>query len=356
MTHFSKMLLTSASTALILIGCSSSSSMAKMESKVEKKEILTSYANLALANYQDALRDAKLLQKGIYQFADKPNKRRFEEAKALWLLSRESYGQSEIFRLSNGPIDAEEGWIADSYGALEGQINAWPLDEQMIDYTINENGKRTRGNIIDTIGKFNPGGEDSRPIDVRNITKEVLTELNENGGEANVATGYHAIEFLLWGQDQDYNSFIEDKVTRGNLKAGNRKLRDFTKDRHAKRRLAYLKASVDKLVEDLEIIVDAWSMDMSSDCSKDAIGCYRGAFLGELKGKDASKNIDQDVALRQIFSGMGVFIKSELANERIAVAVLTPSEEDEHSCFSDNTHRDIATNYQGFKKCLDEQL
>ena len=352
MTHFSKMLLTSASTALILIGCSSSSSMAKMESKVEKKEILTSYANLALSNYQDALRDAKLLQKGIYQFADKPNKRRFEEAKALWLLSRESYGQSEIFRLSNGPIDAEEGWIADSYGALEGQINAWPLDEQMIDYTINENGKRTRGNIIDTIGKFNPGGEDSRPIDVRNITKEVLTELNENGGEANVATGYHAIEFLLWGQDQDYNSFIEDKVTRGNLKAGNRKLRDFTKDRHAKRRLAYLKASADKLVEDLEIIVDAWSMEMSSDCSKDAIGCYRGAFLGELKGKDASKNIDQDVALRQIFSGMGVFIKSELANERIAVAVLTPSEEDEHSCFSDNTHRDIATNYQGFKNVL----
>jgi len=49
---------------------------------------------------------------------------------------------------------------------------------------------------------------------------------------------------------------------------------------------------------------------------------------------------------------MGVFVKSELANERIAVAVLTPSEEDEHSCFSDNTHRDITTNYQGFKNIL----
>ena len=51
-------------------------------------------------------------------------------------------------------------------------------------------------------------------------------------------------------------------------------------------------------------------------------------------------------------SGMGVFVKSEFANERIAVAVLTPSEEDEHSCFSDNTHRDIVNNYLGFKNIL----
>jgi putative iron-regulated protein len=58
------------------------------------------------------------------------------------------------------------------------------------------------------------------------------------------------------------------------------------------------------------------------------------------------------VALKSVMAGMGVFIKSELANERIAVAVLTPSEEDEHSCFSDNTHRDIALNYRGFVNVL----
>lgn len=56
-------------------------------------------------------------------------------------------------------------------------------------------------------------------------------------------------------------------------------------------------------------------------------------------------------ALKQIIAGIG-FVKSELANERIAVAVLTPSEEDEHSCFSDNTHRDIVNNYLGFKNIL----
>jgi putative iron-regulated protein len=40
-------------------------------------------------------------------------------------------------------------------------------------------------------------------IDATNITPSLLAEtLHEaDGVEANVATGYHAIEFLLWGQD-----------------------------------------------------------------------------------------------------------------------------------------------------------
>ncbi|MDP6189281.1 MAG: imelysin family protein, partial [Gammaproteobacteria bacterium] len=101
----------------------------------------------------------------------------------------------------------------------------------------------------------------------------------------------------------------------------------------------------------------AWVDGVSySGCATDMTGCYRSAFLGELSGADASKNIADTDALRTVIAGMGVFIKSELANERIAVAVLTPSEEDEHSCFSDNTHRDIALNYQGFVNVLKGEL
>ena len=33
------------------------------------------------------------------------------------------------------------------------------------------------------------------------ITAEALTAANEEGGETNISTGWHAIEFLLWGQD-----------------------------------------------------------------------------------------------------------------------------------------------------------
>ncbi|PHO11452.1 imelysin family protein [Malaciobacter marinus] len=331
---------------LALTGCATSQVNAS-NNQVTAQELLTSYSNIALANYNDALKDAKQLDKAINDFANNPTQVNLDIAKAAWLKSRESYGQTEIFRLSNGPIDAEEGWVAEAYGALEGQINAWPLDENMIDYTTDANNKRTSGNIIDTKGKFNPGGEESTVVNVKDITVDALTALNENGGEANVSTGYHAIEFLLWGQDQDYSNFVKDSITNGALVAGQRPLSDFTSDKDSKRRLDYLKASSEKIVSDLQTVTSAWKKEINGNT-----GLYQAALLGKLKGENASKNIDEKTALRQIFAGMGVFVKSELANERIAVAVLTPSEEDEHSCFSDNTHRDIVANYKGFKNVL----
>ena len=347
--NFSKKVLVSLSlvTAMALTSSATENKQSNKTEQVAVKSILESYSNIALDNYTNALNDAKALKVAIDNFAKSATKENLEKAKKAWLVSRESYGQTEIFRLSNGPVDAEEGWVSEAYGALEGQINAWPLDENMIDYTIDAEGKKTAGNIIDTIGKFNPGGEESKEVDVTKITVDAISELNENGGEANVATGYHAIEFLLWGQDQDYSNFLKDGITKGALKAGERPLSDFTSDKNAQRRLAYLSVAAEKLISDLEVIKSAWEKNV--DGNK---GLYQAALNGTLNGENASKNIDSNDALKQIISGMGVFVKSELANERIAVAVLTPSEEDEHSCFSDNTHRDIATNYQGFKNIL----
>ncbi|RXK11712.1 imelysin [Halarcobacter mediterraneus] len=333
----------SVAAALAFTGCTATSQNTETaKTQQVKNSILTSYANIAKDNYNDALNDAKILKEAIDTFAKNPTEKTLEAAKEAWLSSRESYGQTEIFRLSNGPIDAEEGWVAEKYGALEGQLNAWPLDENMIDYTIDANGKKTSGNIIDTNGDFKPGGEGSSSVNVSNITVDALTSLNENGGEANVSTGYHAIEFLLWGQDQDYSNFVKDSITNGPLTAGQRPLSDFTSEKNAQRRLAYLKASAQKIVSDLETIANAWNEN----------GLYQAAFQGKLTGENKDKNLSKEEALKQVISGMGVFMKSELANERIAVAVLTPSEEDEHSCFSDNTHRDIVTNYQGFKNIL----
>lgn len=305
-------------------------------------EFLNTYSKVAHATYSDSLEDAKALQKAIQVLAKKPSEKTLEAAKQAWLASRESYGQSEAFRLSNGPIDAEEGWIAENYQNLEGQLNAWPLDENLIDYTLDADGKTTSNNIISSKGDFTPGGEEATAVNIDVLTPAVLSELNENGGDANVTSGYHAIEFLLWGQDQDYGNFTMDTVTHGPLTAGQRPLSDFTADAFAARRLAYLQAAADKLVTDLALVNSAWEKK----------GTYRQALTGGLSGKASAHNIPEKEALKDIFAGLGVFIKSELANERIAVAVLTPSEEDEHSCFSDNTHRDIATNYQGFKNIL----
>ncbi len=332
----------------VAISANAASNEKTSKTEVSKSaSILDAYSDIALANYSDALKDAKSLKTAIDAFAKSPTQANLDNAKKAWLTSRESYGQTEIFRLANGPIDAEDGWVADSYGALEGQLNAWPLDENMIDYTIDVNGAKTSGNIIDTVGVFNPGGEGASAIDVTTITADAISSLNENGGDANVASGYHAIEFLLWGQDQDYSNFLKDSVTSGAMSAGNRALSDFTSEKNADRRLAYLQAASQKVVNDLEVIASAWQKEIKGNA-----GLYQAALKGQLTGENAAKNINSNDALKQIIAGMGVFVKSELANERIAVAVLTPSEEDEHSCFSDNTHRDIATNYIGFKNIL----
>ena len=352
MIKFTKKVLVSLSVVTAIALCANAASNTEhvnsQKSTLAKvNPILDAYANIALANYGDTLKDAKSLKTAIDTFAKDPSEENLENTKKAWLKARESYGQTEAFRLSNGPIDAEDGWIAETYGSLEGQINAWPLDENMIDYTIDDKGEKTSGNIIDTEGSFNPGGEESTAVDVTNITVDAIASLNENGGDANVASGYHAIEFLLWGQDQDYSNFLKDAITNGALQAGNRPLSDFTSDKNAKRRLAYLQVASEKIINDLELVSSAWEKNV--DGTK---GLYQAALKNQLKGENASKNIDSKEALKQIIAGLGVFIKSELANERIAVAVLTPSEEDEHSCFSDNTHRDIANNYLGFKNIL----
>ena len=334
---------------LALTGCGndSSSSDPKSSSTDPKQEVLKTYADIAIVNYKDALADAEKMATAVKAFTTAPSEATLTAAKESWLTARESYGTTEIFRLSNGPIDGEEDFSG-SWDAPEGQLNAWPLDENMIDYTNDENGSKTTGNIIDAKGDFQPNGDGASAVDTATITTAVISALNENGGDANVATGYHAVEFLLWGQDQDYVTSQDypgadeansiDGHTGGSDKAGQRPFTDYTTADNADRRKAYLNASADLIVEDLKKMVDAWGTDADD---------YRAAFLGEGKNK-----IAQATALKQIMGGMGVFIKSELANERIAVAVLTPSEEDEHSCFSDNTHRDIVLNYQGFINVL----
>ncbi|MDD2905505.1 MAG: imelysin family protein [Sulfurimonas sp.] len=328
-------------------------------SVAQKTAALTTYADIALANYTQAHTDAIALQSAVKAFTDAPTDETLATAKAAWKTARESYGTTEAFRLSNGPIDAESGFGA-SWDAPEGQLNAWPLNESMIDYTqVQSSVSVTGGNIIDGEENFtsftHPNGTDTiglgedgnATIDITTIDTALLEEFTAVDGDANVASGYHAVEFLLWGQDQDYNDPIADTITNGANKAGERPVSDYLtgndasgNDNHA-RRIAYINATADLIVADLAKVKEAWSA---------GAGSYREAILG-----GGTNAINADTAIRQIFTGMGVFIKSELANERIAVAVQDPSEEDEHSCFSDNTHRDIDRNYQGFKNILKGQ-
>lgn len=268
---------------------------------VSAKAVMENYVNLAAASFGDALATANVLQEKVDAFIANPTDATQQAAKDAWLAARKPYSQTEAFRFSNPNVDE---W--------EGQVNAWPLDEGLIDYVKQAVYDHEEGNPFASANII--AGKD--PINV-----ELLKSLNEKGGsEANVGTGYHAIEFLLWGQD--FNANPKD--------AGKRPATDYAKgdactNGNCERRGEYLKAATDLLVADLQTMANDWA---------DGKDNYRQTFL----------SLPENEALRRMLFGMGSLSLGELAGERMNVALLAHSQEDEHSCFSDNTHNDIAEN------------
>lgn len=288
---------------------------------VTRGEVVAHYAAMVHANYSDALDKALQMQTAIDTFLAEPTAATFEAAKRAWLEARVPYGQSEAYRFYDGPIDnAEDG--------PEGQLNAWPMDEAYVDYVIDPQSPDAEPPV------YIEGGIINTP-DIE-ITKEKLAGLNEggegdifNGGdnfdpEKAVSTGYHAIEFLLWGQD-----FVDGGP-------GSRPFQDYLTGPEATmpngdRRGQYLRAVTELLIDDLTLLVAAWAPDTA--------GNFRASFVSG----------DPDAALRSMLSGIGILSKGELASERMDVALRSLDQEDEHSCFSDNTHIDILMNATGIQ-------
>ncbi len=222
-----------------------------------------------------------------------PSEETLAAARVAWLASREPYLQTEVYRFYDGPIDnAETG--------PEGLINSWPLDENFIDYVEDDP---------------NAGIINDPTIE---LSIDELVSLNEQGGEKNIATGYHAIEFLLWGQDHSDDG------------PGDRPFTDYTTADNADRRGEYLTLVSELLVQNLGELVDAWTPDEEN---------YR-ADWDELSGR---------TALERMLTGMLILSGNETGGERIETAIVSGSQEDEHSCFSDNTHRDMIQDIQGVK-------
>ena len=207
---------------------------------VEKAQVLNTYANIAQAGYGDSLATAKALKVAVDALVAEPSAEKLEAARKAWLAARVPYQQTEVFRFGNAIVD---DW--------EGKVNAWPLDEGLIDYVSAEYGGPSDENAFAALNvianpKFKLSGKE---VDATDITPAFLAEtLHEvDGIEANVATGYHAIEFLLWGQDLNGHA----------AGAGNRPWTDYAAGDactggNCDRRAAYLKAASALLVSDLE--------------------------------------------------------------------------------------------------------
>jgi putative iron-regulated protein len=267
------------------------------------EEVTTHYADLALATYQDSLTTAQALQTAVQALIATPNDATLQAARDAWKAARVPYQQSEAFRFGNPIVD---DW--------EGRVNSWPLDEGLIDYVSADYGNEENAlatlNVIAT-PKFTLSGAE---IDATTITPDLISgTLHEADGiEANVASGYHAIEFMLWGQD----------LNGTNPGAGNRPATDFATGEactngNCDRRAAYLQSATDLLVADLTEMVDNW----------DADGPARAAVTA-----------DPQKGILAILTGMGSLSYGELAGERIKLGLMLNDPEEEQDCFSDNTH------------------
>lgn len=284
---------------------------------ITREQVISHYADIAHATFADAHSTAQALQAAVNAFIAAPSVQTQQAAKDAWLAARIPYMQSEVFRFGNTLVDE---W--------EGQVNAWPLDEGLIDYVDGDyqyalGNDGATANII--ASQSIQVGEEQ--VDVSVLTAELLAGLNELGGsEANVATGYHAIEFLLWGQD--LNGTQPD--------AGARSYTDYLTDENCtggncERRAQYLKVVTDLLVDDLAEMTAQWASGNPDN--------YRTQLLAESTEK----------GLRKAFFGMGSLSLGELAGERMKVALEASSTEDEHDCFSDNTHNSHFYNAKGVR-------
>jgi putative iron-regulated protein len=248
--------------------------------------VVATYATLVYASYQDAVAGSRSLAAAVDAFLEAPSADSLNRARQAWIDARVPYLQTEAYRFYDGPIEA-----------VEGLVNAWPIDENLIDYVEGE----PDAGIVNHPERF--------PA----ITAELITSLNEKGGEKNITTGFHAIEFLLWGQDLNDDG------------PGQRTYLDYVDGaaKDADRRREYLRQTARLLVRHLETVVAEWAPDGTAN--------YRARFLA----------LPPDEALASILKGAGMLSGAELAGERLTVPYETKEQEDEHSCFSDTTHRDL---------------
>jgi len=270
--------------------------------------VVENYSKVVYATYDDSWIAAKNLRAAAADFIADPSQAGLEDVRAAYLASRTPYIQSEAFRFATGPIDEEVDGVT-----LEGMLNSWPLDESYIDYV---DGNDDAG-IINDLVKF------------PTINKEIIAAKNQTAGEESVSCGYHAVEFLLWGQDFSENG------------PGNRPYTDYvtgTKGTNSNqtRRGQYLLACIDLLIDNLNTLRQDWAPGAAN---------YRAKLL-----------VNPSASIANMLTGAFKYADGELSVERMGAALESddPNDDDdrqelEQSCFSDQTNNDIILGQKGIK-------
>ncbi|EMJ91686.1 imelysin LruB [Leptospira alstonii] len=277
-----------------------------MQPTASKAQVVDRYLQLGYESYDQSYKDAITLQTAVTAFAANANPTAAEHTnlKNLYVKARATYLVTEAFRFSSGPIDNTDalgcGGNADGSGdeECEGLINAWPLDETAINNYIGGADATTYAAIVATNGDA------------------AANNAVDNDDETAITVGWHAIEYLLWGQDLSNGGV--------NQISGQRPIADFVGAGAPARRRAYVKAVTDGLVLQLGLIRDQYADGAT----------YSNAFKS-----------NPNAAITSIFQGLGKFIAGEWGGERLT-GTFGGQQEEEHSCFSDTTKADFYYNAQ----------
>ena len=258
---------------------------------------IVSYTDLVHRSYTDAYNKAVVLQTAVAGLLAAPSDATLGVAREAWIGAHVAYSHTEAFRFYEGPIDfaAKE----DGDEGPEGRLNAWPLNEAFIDYV-----------------KGNPKAGIINDPSIA-LSEKSIRERDQVSDESDVTTGYHAVEFLLWGQDES---------TTG---PGARPASDYVAgDAIKERRRLYLKTITDGIVDDMLWLSAQWDVRNGK------------VFVHQFTA------LDQRDALGRIITGMATLSGFELSSERMSVALDSGDQEDETSCFSDTSHLAFAADQQ----------
>ena len=271
-----------------------------VDPKYAAADSLRDYADGVHAAYAESATAARTMQAAFKALLHTPTDATLAAARQAWLTARVPYLRTEAFRYYDGPIDGPEA--EGRQAGPEGRLNAWPLNEVVIDYVVGD----------DDAGLVNA-------LDVP-LTRETILQRDQVSDEADVTTGWHAIEFLLWGQDLSADG------------PGNRPVADFVAGTPATdRRRQYLMLLTEQVIADLDWLREEWNPQNKAG--------YVHFFLG----------LEQHEAVGRVITGAATLAGYELASERLAVALDSGSQEDEQSCFSDSTRQDFVHALEGIR-------
>jgi putative iron-regulated protein len=238
---------------------------------------VAAYAALVHGAYVAAQDRALALQTAVDALLADASPERLYAARRAWTEARPAYLRTEAFQFYAGPIDAPGGPLP--------RLNGWPIDPAFLDGLLDD---------------------PSVPLDFRSLAR-----LNQAEAPDQVTTGWHAIEYLLWDAEGDrpFAAFVAGEGTND-------------------RRRDYLAAVAQLLVNDLGLLVAAWSPDTNN---------YRAAV----------EAMDQRNAVGRAFNGMTVLAGYEIPLRRIGAGLFPANANFQQSPFSDTSAADNRFAFEG---------